>query len=346
MNREGKLAWRNRIVSLGSVGLYLGVVHAVVDDPTMRAQFNYGVVITLGYGHLVGAAFFSRKRFIDRLSGPTRYLAAHTGRAGVRFADSPPAVQRVAWSLLSMGTVALVYAGYLTLLKQSPGAWLPMLAISIWHTVENSENLEGFYRTKRQLTSRGDKPKSHLVSLGASVCLMAWGLILIRPDWTAFALSMRILTLICGATLLVDPRQPNGRKWLGLILIGAGSLPPHWLLTRSGIDFSDLFAASILYHLVSWGVLSLEKSFRSDAPDHMKRDMAVIHLLPLGMILGTFAWPAPWGSAIRADFIAPTSYLFWSVIHVLQTAWLRGHSPSQRRLFRRPSLNRKTARRN
>lgn len=320
------LAWRNRVVSLGIVGLYLGLVHVLVDDSLLRAKINYGVVITLGYGHLVGAAYFARKRLAKKLVGPTRYLVAHTGRAGVRLARSSPSTQHFTWFLIFMGAMGLAYAGYLALLTQSPGFWLPMLAISIWHSVENSQSLEGAYRSQLQMPALARDPETHLIALGGSVCVLGWAIILVQPKFATVTLTMQILTLSCGAFLLISRQERPGTQWLGLALIAAGSLPPHWFSTKGGVEFADLFTASILYHLINWGVLSIEKSLRSDAPVHMKRDMAVIHLLPLGILLSTYAWPTSWGSSLRADFFAPATYLFWSVIHVLQTAWLRGRS--------------------
>jgi hypothetical protein len=324
------LAWRNRILSLAIVGLYIGLVHVLVDDPLLRARINYGVVITLGYGHLVGAAYFARKRLLKKLVRPTRYVVAHTGRAGVRLARSSQTTQHFAWFLFFMVASGLAYAGYSALLTRSPGFWLPMLAISIWHTVENSQGLEGAYRSQLQMPALTRDPKSHLIALGGSVCLLGWAIILLQPKFETATLTMRILTLSCGAFLLIDRQERPATKWAGLALIAAGSLPPHWFFTSGEVEFSDLFTVSILYHLISWGTLSIEKSRRSDAPIHMKRDMAVIHLLPLGILLSTYAWPASLGSSLRADFFAPATYLFWSVVHVLQTAWLRGRSEPRR----------------
>ena len=320
------LARRNQVVSLLIVGLYLGLVHMLVDDSLLRAKINYAVVITLGYGHLVGAAYFARKRLANKLVGPTRYLVAHTGRAGIRLARSSPSTQHFAWLLFFMGTLGLAYAGYLAVLTQNPGLWLVMLAIATWHSVENSQSLEGAYRSQLQMPPLARDPKTHLIALGGSACLFGWAIILVQPKFSTLALTMQILTLGCGAFLLIRRQERPGTHWTGLALIAAGSLPPHWFPTRGEVEFADLFAASILYHLINWGILSIEKSLRSDAPVRMKRDMAVIHLLPLGILLSTYAWPASWGSSLRADFFAPATYLFWSVIHVLQTAWLRERS--------------------
>ena len=88
-----------------------------------------------------------------------------------------------------------------------------------------------------------------------------------------------------------------------------------------------VIGCSILYHLASWGVLSIEKVCRCDTSTSTKRDMLFVHMLPLLILSSTYVWPLAWGSALRADFLAPTSYLFWSATHVIQTAWLRGRRP-------------------
>ena len=324
MTRANRLAWRNRFVSLTCVGIYLGLIHAFVYDPVLREKINYGVVITLGYGHLVGAAFFSRKRMADKLMGTTRSVAVHLQPIGLDFNRWSPSLQHGVSSLCFVAFMSLLYISYLALLRHIPAAWLPMLAISIWHSIENNQCLKETYRAQIRLPALTNKTPDHLVSLGASSCVMAWSLILVQPDWVTASLAMRILGLLSGALLMTGDKRTPVQRWLGVLLIGAASLPPDWLFETMSLHFSDLFTASILYHLISWGVLSVEKSCRPETPIRTKRDTVLIHLLPLSILISTYAWPQSWGSSIRSDFLAPASYLFWSVIHVAQTAWLRG----------------------
>ena len=325
MTRANRLAWRNRFVSLTCVGIYLSLMHALVDDAVLREKINYGVVITLGYGHLVGAAFFSRKRMADKLIGPTRFIAAHLEPIGLDFNRWSPSLKHRVSSLCFVAFVSLLYISYLALLNYFPEAWLPMLAVSVWHSLENNQCLEETYRANLRLPALTNKAPDHLLSLGASSCVMSWSLGLIQPDWSTVSLALRVLGLLSGAALMTGDKRTLVEKWLGVLLIGASSLPPDWLFGTVSMHFSDLFTASILYHLVSWAVLSIEKSFRPGTPMGTRRDMLFIHLLPLAILISTYAWPQPWGSSLRSDFLAPASYLFWSVIHVAQTAWLRGH---------------------
>ena len=334
MTRASRLTWRNRVVSLTCVGIYLGFAHAFVHDPLLREKINYGVVITLGYGHLVGAAFFSRHRMAEKLAGPTRFLTVHLGHLGLSFQRRPTSIQHGVSSLCLIAFMSLLYLSYIALLNHVPEAWLPMLAISIWHSIENNQCLKETYQAQIRLPALTNKTQDHLISLGASSCLMAWSLTLIQPDWVTASLALRVLGLLSGAILMTGDKRTLVEKWLGVLVIGASSLPPDWLFGTMSIHFSDLFTASILYHLVSWAVLSIEKSFRPGTPMGTRRDMLFIHLLPLAILISTYAWPQPWGSSLRSDFLAPASYLFWSVIHVAQTAWLRGppkrtppHSP-------------------
>ena len=135
-----RLAWRNRVFSFLCAGSYLGCVHMFTDDTDLRANINYGVVITLGYGHLIGAAFFSRQRLAEKLRSATRNLAAHMGTIGRHYNRSTTSSQHIVGFTGFVVLLSLLFISYLALLKQIPEAWLLMLAFSIWHSIENDHN--------------------------------------------------------------------------------------------------------------------------------------------------------------------------------------------------------------
>lgn len=316
-------AWRNRTLSLTVVAGYLAVSHALIEDPLRRADFHYGAVISLGYGHLVGAAFFARHRLAHGLAGATNHIFRRAGgRLGLL---SPGSRNALGWLWILTGLI-LLYAAYAVLLTWSIGLALPLLAISTWHSVENDLALESIYASRLRTAPLPRSPEIHLAALGVTAGLLAWaGAALLDPHTTAEApatLALRTLAALCGA-LLVLRAQGTGPEWAGLGLIGVSAVAPHWILAGGRVGFADLFTASVLYHLVSWGLLSLERCRRFDAPEHMVRDLAVVHLLPVALLASTFAWPEAWGQSLRASFFSPFVYLFWSVVHVLQTAWLR-----------------------
>jgi len=328
-------AWRNRILSLTTVVSYLTLAHVLIADPLRRADFHYGLVITLGYGHLLGAAFFARKRFGHRLTEAMSFTPAALGAwLGLL---SPGSQKTLGWLCLLAGVLVL-YAGYTLLLNWSVAFALPMLAVSTWHSVENDLALESTYRSRLRPGPLPRSPEIHLATLGITAGLLAWaGASLFDPPTTAEArttLAFRGLAAFCGSILVFRGRGA-GPEWAGLLLIGASAIAPRWILTGQGGGFADLFTASVLYHLVSWGLLSLERCRRIDAPPHMGRDLAAIHLVPVALLVSTFAWPEASGQALRASFSSPFVYLFWSVAHVLQTAWLRTR-PSWAPTNRRP----------
>jgi len=53
-------AWRNRAVSFSWVVVFLLATHASFPDAGVRASVQYLFVVTLGYGHLLGAAVLPR----------------------------------------------------------------------------------------------------------------------------------------------------------------------------------------------------------------------------------------------------------------------------------------------
>ena len=356
MNRARSLAWRNRFISLCVTGLYMATARTITDDALELAQMNYGVVITLGYGHLLSAILFSRRRLAEKLAHSTRHFTGEARKTDLASIAGPTGMKQLLDFSILIGAVGLSYAAYLEILKQMPGVWLPLLAFAIWHTVENDDSLENLYRNNLQTPALKRDPRSHVASLGVSVCLASWSIAFWQPDWSRLSLVLHILTLVLAGLILLDPLQTSYRRCLALMLIGASCLAPDGSLAIDSLAFSDFFTAPILYHLISWGVVSIEKNARSDAPRTMKRDMTLIHLVPLGIMLSTFLWSGPTGAALRADFTEPSTYLFWSMIHVFQTAWVRGlktddpinrdrgGQPDQRASPLRPSQSRKAAR--
>ena len=84
-----------------------------------------------------------------------------------------------------------------------------------------------------------------------------------------------------------------------------------WALPDAG-RFGDVFTAVTLYHLVAWLALRIARGARL-AP------LVALHAGP-AFVCGAL-WLAPEGAApLRAVVLSPGVYLFWSALHVLQTA--------------------------
>lgn len=320
--RRRTLAWRNRLLSATTVLIYMMLTQLLIADPIGRADFHYGTVITLGYGHLLGAAFFGRERLLGALTQAAKRM---TGKREEWLEHlSPDALSRLVWLCLLI-LLLLIYAGYSFLLSWGAGLALAMLAISTWHSVENDLALESTYGSQLRLGALSISPARHLSAVGITAVLLAWGSAAVfehsAAAWAVYAL--RATATLCGAFMVLRAKGSRS-EWKGLFLIGASALSPHWILGRGEVGLSDLFTTSVLYHLVSWGWLSIERCRRSDTRPRMARDLVVIHLIPLFLLAGTFAWPEAWGQSLRDSFLSPFVYLFWSAGHVLQTAWLRG----------------------
>jgi hypothetical protein len=81
--------------------------------------------------------------------------------------------------------------------------------------------------------------------------------------------------------------------------------------------FGDVFSAVTLYHLVAWLGFALA---RGASP----RRLAALHAVP-ALACGAL-WLAPEPNGLRAAAFSPALYLFWSALHVLQTAGARRRS--------------------
>jgi len=120
-----ELAWRNRVLTTSLVAVFLLASRWLWPEPQTRAERQYLFVITLGYGHLIGACAFARRH------------AAGLVPAGV----APP----LFWSFAAV-SVANLFALYAWLSNLSAISFLPLLAVSMWHIVENDLALGRAYQ--------------------------------------------------------------------------------------------------------------------------------------------------------------------------------------------------------
>jgi len=146
------LARRNRLVTAGLVAAFLLATHAQWPDPQARSERQYLFVIALGYGHLIGAAVFGRQR--------TRRLAP----AGV----SP----RLFKLFVGVGVLNL-FALYAWLSNVWLAFFLPLLAVSLWHIVENDLALGRAYGERLALGGLPRSREHQLAALGVTALLLA-----------------------------------------------------------------------------------------------------------------------------------------------------------------------------
>jgi hypothetical protein len=99
-----------RLVALLAVAAFLAVTHAAWPDAHERAAAQYHFVLTLGYGHLIGAALPALRRTLAR--GALACAA-----------------------LLS--TAATAFSLYAAAVAAWPPLVLALVALSVWHIAEN-----------------------------------------------------------------------------------------------------------------------------------------------------------------------------------------------------------------
>lgn len=302
-------AARNRILSALVVLTYLGATRAIVPDEADRATFHSVVVLTIGYGHLLGAYLGSSRQ-------PTRRshvfpLALGWGSVLIAF------VIFSGWGVTRLPLV------------------LGLLAVATWHTAENDRALGSAYANGGRMAALSRSIDEHVAALGTTSILIAIAAATLTDfppagarvagatyDYVAWVL--RGLTLLAGAWLLFRA-SPTHSESLGLALIAASALVESSLLEHlPPLTFADFFAATTSYHLVSWIVLSLDR--RTLSGRRPTKLLVVAHAVPTATACTLFAWPGESLVEWQAAFFAPGPYLFWSVAHVIQTAVHRSRS--------------------
>lgn len=301
---------RNRLLTLATVGAILLGFRLAVPEAE-RGTALYLAVVCLGYGHLLGGAIFARRRM------------AHWRPAGVG------AGLFGAFVGTSLVTSFMLYAHAVV---AWPSLVLPMLALAVWHAFENDGVVARAYREgggglRVAPVPRAWEPHATALGLSAAVVLV---FVLALPEGglevlgggTGLALApgaldglARRAAVAAGLGLLA---VPSGRHRAGGAALVAGALvaPRLWPWVR----FEEVFALWTLYHVVSWGIFSWERS-----PDVRRRlGIAAVHVLPAAACLGLIAAPLSWEHPLRVAVFAPAAYLFWSSLHVVQTLAVRG----------------------
>ncbi len=136
---------RFRLITSAVVAAVLVAAHAVLPDTRERAFAQYAFVITLGYGHLLGAALGARRR------GERSLLACAFGAV----------------------TIATLFALYVEALALWSWLGLVLLALSVWHFTENDVALAEALRTGRAIGPLPSDAKRHAVALAAAALVVA-----------------------------------------------------------------------------------------------------------------------------------------------------------------------------
>jgi len=226
-------------------------------DPAHRAAASYALVVTLGYGHLLGSL------------QPRQRLARWT----------PAGVSQRLFGCFLATSVASCLALYASALARLPWLGAPLLVVAVWHSVENDAALQEAY-ARRSLPGP--------LRLGAPT-----------------GLGLAVGTPLVAA-------------WLG----GAGGGGSQGLATAA-------FVLPTSYHLASWILFSrdrqrwLLRAGEIERARRLRRRLWVFHGLPIGIGAFLLLADAPAWVGLRQAFFSPPLYLFWSSLHVLDTALAR-----------------------
>jgi hypothetical protein len=322
-------ATRNRLISLAAVIAYMTAASALAEDADQRAALHSIVVITLGYGHLIGAFWSSRRRRHPGASSDA------PGQRSGRVADR----KRRALAMLAFAGVVSAFVVFSGSLATHLAVVLCLLAVSAWHTAENDFALEQRYDTADRAEPTLHRLDDVVAPLGVSALLMAAASLGLAagdgaPDLRERGIDpgmaagwLRGAAIVFGSALVLRERSPRLER-IGLAMIGAAVFMPASLALPSGVTFADVFAATTGYHLVSWIVWSVERARGSD--DGADALLVAAHAVPIAVAAACVLSAAPAARELRAAFFAPAPYLFWSVVHVVDTLIQRRRRASPR----------------
>jgi hypothetical protein len=310
------LAWRNRLSAIALVLVVLAAFRLLVPDLRSRSDALHLFVLSFGYGHLLGAAVFSLARRRSRRPSTSRAVA-------LGFAST---------ALLSLFTGScLVLAAY-------PMLVLPLLVVSTWHVFENDLLLGSAYASGLRI---GPLPRSlelHALAVGLTALVVAVFVASLEAPfpWLATGpLRPGVAASLCRGTAasvglgLWLVRAPRLRLAGVVLVVLAVSIPRE---LSSWISAAEVFAGSSLYHLISWLIFFLDRAratARRSRPESRRLlvRLAAVHL-PALLVGGAVALAAPEaGAGLRRWLFSPEIYLFWSLLHVVQTLAARGLEP-------------------
>jgi hypothetical protein len=144
---------RFRLVTLGAVAAFLAASHLALQEAEARSYAQYLFVITLGYGHLLGAALGARRG--ARAAPLTRALVAATIPTG--------------------------FALYVEGVAAWPGLAFALLALSVWHFTENDVAMARALRTGAALEPLRRDGRAQALPIAVAAAIVAAALVA-SPD--------------------------------------------------------------------------------------------------------------------------------------------------------------------
>lgn len=189
------------------------------------------------------------------------------------------------WAFAGLG-IATLFSIYTWMIHVVPAGVYPLLTLAVWHTLENDLALARAYRGPLRLGP---------IRWGAHAQGRAVG----------WAVVIGLLAAAADPTL----RLP-------------GPLPA-W------ITVADIFGVSSLYHLFAWLIFFFERMRAArrqgqiEAARRTRRRLLLTHV-PMGALcIGLTCIDLDSLEVVRVLLLSPATYLFWSTLHVCQTARAR-----------------------
>ena len=200
---------------------------------------------------------------------------------------------RSAFVASSAFTLFAIYAWTLRSASLQPFVLTPLLLLFAWHIVENDLALGRAYRDEMRVGPVARVPREHAITLAVAVAV---GLV-------AFSTREGVL--------------------FSRVYFGGAFVPVQAWLT-----LDELSSAFVLYHTLSWLFYFEDRvraQRRTSEPEavRLRRRVLAFHAVPLAISALLYLW-AP---AVSLHFAAPAIYFFWSALHSLHTAWVRGLAP-------------------
>ncbi len=261
----------DRALALAVPVAFVAASHVLWPDAPRRAENVYFCITLVGYGHLLGAAWFAPPVF-----------------------PRPGGAPRALWTAFVWTSIAVVFGFYGAGVEAfgqaalaSPLPVLGLLTVSNWHVLEN------------ELSQR---------SSGAIGGL---------PPIAANRRGHRIAVVGASGITFLAVSSPEVR-----------AVYPDLAMPFVGPSFVDTFAVLTGYHVAVWLVFSVRRAtarMRSgDAAGGRTaaRRLFIAHAVPVAVGLALLA-AGPRVEELRILVFGPAVYLFWSVLHVAQTALSR-----------------------
>jgi hypothetical protein len=250
------------------------------------------VGLLLALMRLLAPQAIQRQEWLYLIALPIGYghLLGAARFARSRRAAGPSSLLTMAFGGASVLNLLVGYTWALHTPALQMAVLVPMLLVSAWHIAENDLALGRSYRDDLRLGRVPRAIRHHALAAA----------------WTA------------GVGLLALSTRSGVH--FAMLSFGGPAVP---LQTAFTID--ELATAILLYHAVSW-ILFFEDRARAlpeVAAGHLRKRLLWLHAIPLALNAALYLWVP----AVHFYVAAPTLYLFWSVLHAFQTAFVRGLEP-------------------